>query len=443
MAEQFKKIYISPREFINSWEKEIYELNNLDYFVFLLINNLAEQIEKSYFNRSSADDLLYLHSEEIGTLSFNIGDGLQLFFEKNCFGACNLNCPVKLHDKLKEDEHKERLHSLPEGLFISLDCLTKEQCLYADVLNYVVLDSILDFYNYEMGVILNESDERILSFADFCMKIILSVIKEKGQKLLNAPTENAGSLFEDLLQDDETTWEDFDVNEINDMEDEDDSEPWKNTSSAIEVTMQEFKNDYQQLSDDSHLLKYIDSFNQYLTNFLELTRFEDVNNEDLSEFFFIVLYGELVLDEHVELDDVFEVFGKLFKFLEFNHDIYLNIFFKNFTDKYTCQIKRTMEISRSLLKNNSYIDALLSRAPNEETLFEGFFEITGHSKRGFKLEDIHLKAEYDPVKLQGGSTLENLETGDIIHAQIEHSKTGWRIRQFEMIYPHIARMYLY
>ncbi len=445
MAEQFKKIYISPREFINSWEKEIYELNNLDYFVFLLINNLAEQIERSFFNRITADDIIYLHSEEIGTLAFNIGDSLQLFLEKNCFSTCGLNCPVKLHDKLKENEYQDRMQSLPEGLFIAIECMTKEQCLYSDVLNYVVLDSIIDFYNYEMGIILNESDERILTFADFCMKIILSVIKEKGQKLLNAPNESAGSLFEDLLQNDDSSWEEYDVNESNEADEEDESEPWRTNYLAIELTIQSFKENYEKVFDDEPILKYIDNFSHYLIDFLELSRFEEVTAEDLSEFFSIILYNDLALDESAVLGRVFDLFGKLFDYLEFNNDIHLNIFCGKFREKYEEQIARTLDISREFFKRNSFVDILLSEQKDEDRLFEGLYEVVGISKKGFKLEDIHLKAQYEPVNLVQtfGSATTNFKQGDIIHAQIEQRRNIWHIYQFEMVYPSIARMYLY
>jgi len=443
LAEQFKKIYISPREFINSWEKEIYELNNLDYFVFLLINNLAEHIERSFLNRITADDVLYLHSEEVGTLAFNIGDSLQLFFEKNCFGACKLNCPIKLYDKLEEVEYHERMRSLSEGLFIAIECITKEQCLYSDLLNYVVLDSIIDFYNYEMGIILNESDERILSFSDFCMKIILSVIKEKGQKLLTMPTESAGSLFEDLLQNDNSAWEEYDVNDSNDTDDEDELEPWKTTYKAIEVTIRAFKEDYEQVAADQKIVKYLDTFTNYLTDFLELSRFEEVNAEDLSEFFSIILYNDLALDESVLLGRVLDLFEKLFNYLEFNHEIYLNIFFNSFREKYEGQIARTLDISRESLKKNSYVDILLSEAKDDDGLFEGLFEVVGFSKRGFKLEDIHLKAHYEPVDLSARLATGKLKVGDIVHAQIEQKKNMWYIYQFEMVYPSVARTYLY
>ena len=74
MAERFQKTYISVQEFISSWDKEIYELNNLDYFTFLLINNIGYRIEHDFFNQQNKDPNLQIDPEEIGTLSFNIGD---------------------------------------------------------------------------------------------------------------------------------------------------------------------------------------------------------------------------------------------------------------------------------------------------------------------------------------------------------------------------------
>ena len=72
MAEQFKKKYITVREFISSWEKEIYELNNLDYFIFILINQLGHYIQKECFGKNSNKGNLHLEDNEISSLVFNI-----------------------------------------------------------------------------------------------------------------------------------------------------------------------------------------------------------------------------------------------------------------------------------------------------------------------------------------------------------------------------------
>ena len=79
MSEKSEKTYISIHEFISSWEKEIYELTNLDYFAYHLINFLGNQIETVYFNKKEQTGYLQLDSEDIGTLAFNIGDSFAFY----------------------------------------------------------------------------------------------------------------------------------------------------------------------------------------------------------------------------------------------------------------------------------------------------------------------------------------------------------------------------
>ena len=71
MSEKYKKTYISAKEFVSSWEKEIYELTNLDYFIYLLINELGSRLEHDFFPQIDDEDLFYLKNEEIAAISFN------------------------------------------------------------------------------------------------------------------------------------------------------------------------------------------------------------------------------------------------------------------------------------------------------------------------------------------------------------------------------------
>ena len=104
MSERSEKTFISIHEFISSWEKEIYELTNLDYFAYHLINFLGNQIETVYFNKKEQTGYLQLDSEDIGTLAFNIGDSFASFLEHNCFGDCSLACPTNLNEKINPEE---------------------------------------------------------------------------------------------------------------------------------------------------------------------------------------------------------------------------------------------------------------------------------------------------------------------------------------------------
>lgn len=112
MSERFEKAYISVSEFVSSWEKEIYELNNLDYFTFLLINYLGYKIEHNFFNAEENSPYLCIDPEEIATLSFNIGDCFESFLENNCFGDCTLSCPTKLDEKVDLNQTEWNGHIL-------------------------------------------------------------------------------------------------------------------------------------------------------------------------------------------------------------------------------------------------------------------------------------------------------------------------------------------
>ena len=106
MSDRSEKVYISVHEFIHSWEKEIYELNNLDYFTFKLINELGYNIENNYFNQQKKTPYLTIDPDDIGTLAFNLSDSLESFFENNCFGDCSLACPIKLNEPVSPEERE-------------------------------------------------------------------------------------------------------------------------------------------------------------------------------------------------------------------------------------------------------------------------------------------------------------------------------------------------
>jgi len=72
LSERFEKTYISIHEFIDSWEKEIYELTQLDYFIYLIINKLGFQIEHDFLNAKNKNPYLQIDPNDIGTLASSI-----------------------------------------------------------------------------------------------------------------------------------------------------------------------------------------------------------------------------------------------------------------------------------------------------------------------------------------------------------------------------------
>lgn len=440
MSEQFKKIYISAREFIISWEKEVYELNNLDYFIFLLINDLASGIERSYFSNYNQNDMLFLPSEETGMLAFNIGDSLQVFIENNCFSVCPLRCPVRFNEKVGVDEQKARRKLLSKLDVCLKACYSKEQCLYSDILNHVLLDCLLDFYNCEMNVVLGENDKRLFNLAEFIMGIIINFIKNKGQRLLNAPQENASTRFDNLIKSDESPWEEF-LPELEDDED-DETEEWKIKNSSIELIIDEFKDNYKLNFNAASEFRVIDKFKEYLVNLIEIKSVEDLVIEDLEEFFLVVLIHDLIMDDKQKLPDIADIFSQFLTYLEFNCDVSLKDSFDRFINTNIEQIARTLKMARDYYKKHPLLDFLLSSKNDEKKLVEGFFEIAGKEDDCFIVEDIHLNLQFKPVDLSQ-LPVNSLKAGDILHVQLLMDDLVWRIANLEMIYPLKAKFYLY
>ena len=153
LSEHVPNAFISAREFVESWDKEIYELTNLDFFVYLMINHIGNQLEKRFFIRERQNSPLYLSFEDIGTLSFNLGDSIEYFLKDNCFGNCPLKCPIDLNAQIFLQDYKND-EFLQKSLFIlntfSTEIVSKEQCMRIHFMNHVILDTLLSFYNEDL-----------------------------------------------------------------------------------------------------------------------------------------------------------------------------------------------------------------------------------------------------------------------------------------------------
>ena len=442
LAEQFKKTYISVTEFIDSWEKEIYELTNLDYFSYLLINELASGIENDFFKKRNQHTQISISADEISTLSFNIADGLQGFFEKNCFDTCKLGCPLKLDDIL---DNKNSITPYTE--FSTSDSSdnsnqTKEQCLSSDILNYVILDSLLDFYNYELGIILTETDNDLLDLAEFNLNVIIQFVRLKGQRYLRTPQDNASAYFYDLIQSDESSWEIDDIDLHNSDEDEQDLEPWKIDYSSIEHVFEEFQNEYNVGEDTQPGMRLLEKFRDYLSDFLELKRIDDLTMDDIEEFFSVVLPHEMLSETEPCFDCVKGLFSKFLTYLEFTRNLYIQVPFEKFINKQMPEIIRTFKITNNYLKKYPFMDFLMSQDNTDSSLVEGFYEIHKNTHDQYVIKDIHLNTQLEPVdisRLKGSL----IRITDIFHCHFVSKSGVWQIAHLEQVYPAVSKYYLY
>lgn len=371
MAEQFKKKYITVREFISSWEKEIYELNNLDYFIFILINQLGHYIQKECFGKNSKKSNLHLEDNEISSLVFNIGDTLQFFMEKNCYEACPFQCPTHLKEKVNPDEII-LLDIFPDkNLIPPHSCKTKEDCLYLEIFNNVVLESLVDFYNYDKGIILDEADNKFLKLASMIVDHILELVKHKGAELLAKPHENTSALFEELLATTEDIW-DF---QYPDMEDDDeDEELWKVGHLLITNIFEEYisknKKSYKNIN-----LSILNKFKDFLVDFLGLQKITEINEGDFQEFLAIHFFHDLVIEQQKTAKIFIEEMESFIHYVDYHFSLTHTEKLNSFIDKEIKNIERILKVCYDYFYENSFVEFILSSEYTDETINEGFFEI--------------------------------------------------------------------
>jgi hypothetical protein len=442
LSERKEKTYISIHEFISSWEKEIYELTNLDYFSYLMINFIGNEIETGYLGRKQKIGQLHIESEDIGTLAFNIGDTLESFLEHNCFGDCTLSCPTKLHEKMNPEDIEFDSPQFHLFKYVKSDGLNKKQFFLTDLLNYVVLDTLYDFYNYEIGLDLDDSDIGLMQFADFITSIMEIFIETKGQQYLNNHKESASDLFEKLIQDSEQNWDDLLQPPFDD--DIEDSEEWKMGEYQTAKLITEFLNQADQLDyhfeNDERIIKY---FRSYLEDYAGIDSVEEITFEDLEEFFIFWLIRETILETEIQPQAIRDTMSRFFKWLDLTKDINLNGPFSEVVQKHYQVFNDSIQITREYFANNSLIDGILASNDPEANVVSSLFTVDDISDNGFvRLRDLFLKDKYSNVQITLESDIKVLK-GMIIDATIKPTMYGWRLINLDYVFPKSARAYLH
>lgn len=187
----------TKKEFAQIWKKESDELTRLDYFIFLLINELDLLLNNENSSGIFASGKYRLNQPQIADLALQLGDGLQFFYEQMCYGnGCSLGCPNKLNIPFSKNEDDLKFEIIKQEFNGNADaCKSREDCLRHDLMNYVVKDTLADFYGYNMNMEISEEDPLLLSMADFIVTVIIRFTIDRGSELLKEPYKNAGSLF--------------------------------------------------------------------------------------------------------------------------------------------------------------------------------------------------------------------------------------------------------
>ena len=437
MSEHFEKTYISVNEFVSSWEKEIYELNNLDYFTFLLINHIGYAIEHDFFSKDNNSAHLQIDPEEIATLSFNIGDSFESFLENNCFGDCSLSCPTRLNELVNPQEKELNATHINIMQIMSGCDLTKKQFLLTDILNYVVLDTLFDFYNYEIGLDLDDADIGLMQLADFITAMLEKFIEHQGQPLLMTPKEPAHDLFQNMMSESEDDWEDLSASSL---EDEEDGEEWKNGNQTTVQIIEEYLAQATQLKTvDKKLLNY---FLIYTDKYAGITQIDEFAGEDIEEFFLFWLLRELSLEPEIKIKQIESTFEQFFTWLDLSQNLEIKKLFSDFMSENYQAINRAMHAIHSYFRENSFVGGILEANGDDSQIVDGFFLVESINHNGFlKLRDIYYQQTYLNVQVKIADI--HLLTDTILDANLKYTSYGCRVIHLEYVFPKKAKPFLH
>jgi hypothetical protein len=293
LASDFQKTFISAREFLESWDKEIYEMTNLDFFIYLMVNHLGNQLEKRFFVRERRNSSLYLDFDNIGTLCFNLGDSFEYFLEDEQSGKSNENHSWDLENEYRENSEKtvsrknKRLKS-----FLSEGAL-KEQSVRVELMENVILDTLMQFYYDEMGIEVDEEELEIIELADFIEDMMVEFIRQEGQTLLQRHGDPAIDYFEGLLESEDDYDEEKEWNGEEEESFYPDDEDWEEYSDLYEDISEAIHKFIDSIDSEppeaARIARDIELFHEYLTEYAEVSTLDDLDEEYFFEFLAIWL----------------------------------------------------------------------------------------------------------------------------------------------------------
>lgn len=451
MSEGYQqRTFISAREFVESWEKEIYELTNLDFFIFQLINYLGNQIEKRFFINDRFDSPLNLSYDNIGTLCFSMGDSIESFFHDSCFGNCHLNCPIDLDSSVSLnprnfDEFMQK--RLVIFKTFASDSIAKEQCLRVHLMNHVILDTLVYFYNEEMDIEIDEEDIEIVQFADFIENIVVAYIRNQGQSLLKQASEPAMDYFEDLLESEDdsddyeawTTDEDIWENELF-------ADDWQFDFEPIDDLFEKFivDIDCNSVSRRKTIAADIDMFKEYLTEYADIKNAYELNEEHILEFLSHWLVQQFVLEDDSKIQHIFRNLAKFVTWLHNNYGIDYKSSFLSFYKSVKTDVPRVIRALNTFLNEYDLMEALLFQGKSDVDQIYGFFEVKNlHSRieKTLDLVDVHFFDQVSNVKLNSSAYLK-LQPGDILQATLIRNNDNWKVLEIQFIFPKVAKPYI-
>jgi hypothetical protein len=349
------------------------------------------------------------------------------------------SCTIKLEDRIKR-----KLELLQSFLVGQLD---KEQCFRIDLMNHVILDTLLQFYSEELNIEFEENDWTLLELAEFIENAIIEFIRFEGSDLLNRPFDNALEYFEDLLQrESEAKYEDEWQEDVHEWRTASRDNEWQSGQQTVEEVVIHFLNDEHynsKLFQDSPS-QDIEYLSKYLNETAKIKTISEFNESYLAEFLSVWLAREFVMADTQQISHIFRATARFITFLYHHYQINLKREFLRLYDQLKTDLARTVQATNTFISEYRVLDALLDANINDDHHKIGYFEVISVKDkldRILELKNIYENQEILQVKLNS-SAIFKLQKGDILHANIIKRSFDWEVLEIQYIYPSLALQFI-
>jgi len=451
LADGTQKTFISAREFLESWDKEIYEMTNLDLFIYLMVNHVGNQLEKRYFASNRQNSPLQLTFNDIGTLCFNLGDSFEYFLEEegyvkrasHDFWEAETRSQAYQNESEGMTQRKKRLKTFFSG------GLVREQSFRVELMENVILDTLIQFYYEELGIEIEEDDLELIRLADFIEDVIINFIRQEGKSLLQRPADPAMDSFEGLLEseddyDPRREWEEGDEEEGVYHEDAE----WAGIDAEYEdifETIQRFIDEAECDSRDAGCVsRDIELFREFLTESAEITTIYEVCEEHFLEFMSIWLIQKTAQVPDPPFSRIFQTLARFVTWLAHNYNLDYKHSFLKYYEQVKTEVPRVVRALNTYLDEYSLFEVMIYRDDPDIPQMAGFYEVKrmrNRLARTFDLVNVHLFDQIDNVKLNS-SVYSRLKTGDILAATLIQQGNRWEVLEIQFIYPKASRPFV-
>ncbi len=418
-----------------------------------MINHLGNQLERRFFINERKNSHLNLPFEHIGTLCFNLGDSFEYFLEEGLYKNPNFD-HFSGSNPFQEMHHRQNqilpfrlkaLKSLVSGGVV------KEQSFRVELMDYVILDTLLQFYGDEMDIEFDEDDLEIVELADFVEDVMVEFIRKEGKSLLQYPNDPAIDYFEELLDKEE----DFDADIEDDWDDEDDGwfedqyleSEWDIPFADIPQTIKRFVDECKCTPPETieEIVNNIELFNEYLTEHAELSNIYELNDDHFLEFFSIWLVRKFAQEDTRPFQQIFQTLARFVSWLHQNYNIDHKKAFLNYYEQVKTEVPRVVDALQFYLNDYDLFEIILSRGHPDSQQKSGFYEI--HKMRGRIQKTVDLVAlrigeHLDNVKLNS-NVFSKLKTGDVLQATLIERGHRWEILEIHYIYPTVSKPFVH